>query len=248
MSRNVLILGATSAIAEHAARAFAAAGDTLALAARDTARLGAIAEDLRVRGAPAVHILPKMDALDPRTLGPCVAAAWEILGEVHIALVAHGHLPEQEDCEHDAEAAAREIEINFGSVVRLCTDLANRFQAQGEGVLGVISSVAGLRGRQSNYIYGAAKGGLNIFLQGLRNRLASHEVKVITILPGFVDTPMTADLPKGPLFASAEAVGQRIQRALAAGKPDVLYTPLFWWPIMLIIRLIPEPIFKRLKL
>jgi len=248
MSRNVLILGATSAIAEHAARAFAAAGDTLALAARDTTRLAAIAEDLRVRGTAAVHLLPKMDALDPRSLTQCVAAAWECLHDVDITLIAHGSLPDQEDCELDADAAIREIDINFGSVVRLCTDIANRLEAQGDGVLGVIGSVAGLRGRQSNYVYGAAKGGLNMFLQGLRNRLAATEVKVITLLPGFVDTPMTAGLPKGPLFASAEAVGQRIHRALAAGKPDVLYVPLFWWPILLIIRLIPEPIFKRLKL
>ena len=129
----------------------------------------------------------------------------------------------------------------------MLTLLANQCETQQHGCLAVISSVAGERGRQSNYIYGAAKGGLNLFLQGLRNRLTQAGVTVITIKPGFVDTPMTTAFPKNALFASAETVGAGVYRAIMK-KKDIAYVPSFWRWIMLIIRLIPERVFKRLAL
>ena len=141
----------------------------------------------------------------------------------------------------------KEMTTNFLSVVSIVTPLANKMAEKKAGTIGVISSVAGLRGRKSNYIYGAAKGGLNVYLQGLRNRLTDDGVAVVTILPGFVDTPMTAHIEKGPLFASASTVGKGIHKALLA-KKNVVYLPFFWQWIMLIIRLIPEPIFKKLSL
>jgi len=131
--------------------------------------------------------------------------------------------------------------------VAFLTWLANYFEKRGKGNITVISSVAGDRGRQSNYIYGSAKGALSVFLQGLRNRLAPRGVSVTTIKPGFIDTPMTADIKKGPLFASAELVGTRVYKAMKRGE-SVVYTPFFWRFIMLIIIHIPECIFKRLKL
>ena len=248
MSRTVLILGATSAIAEQTARCFAAEGDRILLGARDPRRLETIADDLRVRGAEAVTVLHAMDAEQPETLGRIIQQALDEAKQIDIALIAHGLLPDQERCELDPGAAEQALQVNFNSVVALCTPLANAMAEQGSGVIGVIGSVAGLRGRQSNYLYGAAKAGTDVFLQGLRNRLFPHGVRVLTILPGFVDTPMTAHLPKGPLFASSEAVGARLHKALSAGKPDVLYVSWFWRWIMLIIRLIPETVFKRMKL
>jgi short-subunit dehydrogenase len=130
----------------------------------------------------------------------------------------------------------------------LLTHLANRFEAQKHGSIAVISSVAGDRGRQSNYVYGTAKGAVTIFLQGLRNRLHKSGVQVLTIKPGFVDTPMTAGIyKKGPLWAAPEAIARSIQSGIEKRR-DVIYTPLFWMGIMSIIKAIPEWIFKKLKL
>ncbi|MCC5850843.1 MAG: SDR family NAD(P)-dependent oxidoreductase [Verrucomicrobia bacterium] len=246
---SVLIFGITSAMAEHTARKFAADGCKIAIAGRNQARVHDIAEDLRVRGAAAIHELPAFDARKPDTLAPCVAAGFEALGQVDIVLIAHGSLPDQDRCAADIDTAISEMEINFLSVLRLCTDIANRLEAlEKPATLGVISSVAGLRGRQSNYLYGSAKGGLNVFLQGLRNRMQPHGIRVVTLLPGFVDSPMTADIEKGPLFVSAEKAGACIHRALVRSAGDIAYIPFFWRWIMLVIRLIPEPLFKRLKL
>lgn len=236
-------------MAEHTARRFAVDGARLALAARDQEKLNTLAADLRVRGAAEVIALPKFDAGEPDNGSLAVEAAFKALETVDIVLIAHGSLPEQKCCEADAEVAAREIETNFTSVVRLCTDLANRLSGQTRpATLAVISSVAGLRGRQSNYVYGAAKGGLNVFLQGLRNRLHPEGVRVVTLLPGFVDTPMTAEITKGPLFVSAEKAGTLIHKALTQSRADIVYVPFFWRLILWVIRAIPETVFKRLKL
>jgi short-subunit dehydrogenase len=133
------------------------------------------------------------------------------------------------------------------SALSFLTLLANYFEKRGTGTLAAISSVAGDRGRQSNYIYGTTKAALSTFLQGLRNRLSSKNVHVLTIKPGFVDTPMTAHLKRGLLFATPEKVAQDIIRAIA-GKKSVLYTPWFWRWIMLAIKMIPETIFRKLRL
>lgn len=231
-------------MAEHTARLLAADGDTLLLAGRDPERLQILADDLKIRGAVEVKTLPPFHAEKPDTFGDLLEAA----GEVDRALIAYGALPDQGVLQNDPEQIRRAMCVNFGSVIDLCTRIAARMEEKGGGTLAVISSVAGLRGRQSNYIYGAAKGGLNFFLQGLRNRLHPKGVRVLTLLPGFVDTPMTADMEKGPLFVSAEKAGKCIHKALTRGKRDVVYVPFFWEGIMLIIRLIPECVFKRLKL
>ncbi|MGA0333953.1 MAG: SDR family oxidoreductase [Kiritimatiellia bacterium] len=244
MPTSTLIIGATSAMAEHCARKLAAEGDRLLLAARSPERLEILAEDLCVRGASEVIILPAFDALDPDSFPELIRAA----GEFERVLIAHGHLPEQSACEQDFSLAATELQINLISVIALCTLIVPVLEQRGGGTLAVISSVAGLRGRQSNFIYGTAKGGLNLYLQGLRNRLFAKGIRVITILPGFVDTPMTADLDKGPLFVSAEKAGACIHHALTQGKGDVVYVPFFWRYILWVIRAIPETLFKRLKL
>lgn len=248
MNRTVLLIGATSAMAEQAARLFAAENATLLLAARDPKRLEDIAADLRIRGATAVQVLPPFDALDPQSHDVLLREALAAAPVLDIVLIAHGSLPDQARCEVDPAAQDEAMEINFSSPVRLCSAFANVLQRQGKGTLGVIASVAGLRGRKSNYVYGAAKGGLITFLQGLRNRLQSHGVRVVTFLPGFVDTPMTAHLPKGPLFASAATAGNILHRQLTRGRADIVYVPFFWRYILLIIRAIPEVLFKRMGL
>mgnify|MGYP000704499895 CR=1 FL=1 len=133
------------------------------------------------------------------------------------------------------------------STISLLTHIANKFEEQGKGTISVISSVAGDRGRQSNYIYGTAKGALNIFMQGLRNRLHRAGVQVLTIKPGFVDTPMTADLSKGILWVQPEKIADDIYQAIKKNKNEI-YTPWFWRPVMMIIKSMPGFVFNRLKL
>lgn len=244
--KKILIIGAASAIAEAAARQWAARGDALFLVGRNGQKLDDIAADLVVRGAVRVGTFA-MDASDVASHASMLDAAVTALGGLDVALIAHGTLPDQKACEASVEKTLREIDNNGLSVVALCTLLANRFEAQGSGSIAVIGSVAGDRGRQSNYVYGAAKGMVARFLQGLRNRLAKKNVQVLTIKPGFVDTPMTAAFRKGPLWAQPADVARGIIVAIDNRKNEV-YLPGFWRLIMLVIRHIPEAIFKKLSL
>lgn len=243
---KILIVGATSAIAAATARLFAESGHDLFLAARDPDKLDATADDLRVRGAGQVKTAT-LDVLDYDRHEAILKSAIDALGGLDSVLLAHGTLPDQAACEQSFDETRRELEINALSSISLLTLVANYFEAEGAGQIAVISSVAGDRGRQSNYVYGAAKGALSTFLQGLRNRLYKSGVHVLTIKPGFVDTPMTAGFEKGPLWASPEQVARGIVRALEK-ETDVTYLPWFWRYIMLVIKLIPERLFKRLSL
>jgi decaprenylphospho-beta-D-erythro-pentofuranosid-2-ulose 2-reductase len=244
--QRILIVGATSAIALAAARLFAQRGDTLHLLARSEERLEALAADLRLRGARAVsHAVFDANVLAQH--GALVEQAAQAMGGIDAALIAHGTLGDQRACEADFALALKEIHTNAISVMSLLTVLANRMEGQRHGTLAVIGSVAGDRGRQSNYVYGAAKGMLDIFLQGLRNRLYKAGVRVVTIKPGFVDTPMTVAFAKGALWATPEGVAARIVKAMDRGWP-VVYTPSFWRLIMTLIRAIPESLFRKLSL
>lgn len=243
---RILIIGATSAIAEATARLYAKQGARLYLLARDEERLATLASDLKISGATETHF-GRFDATDFEHHTASLDNVYAALGHLDLALIAHGTLSDQPACEKDLTLLRREFETNALSVMTLLTDLAQRFSTQGSGTLAVISSVAGDRGRQSNYVYGAAKGAVSLFLQGLRNRLTPHGVQVLTIKPGFVDTPMTASFKKGALWASPEKIANGIVKAVNKQK-DIVYLPGFWRGIMLIIRLIPETIFKKLKL
>jgi decaprenylphospho-beta-D-erythro-pentofuranosid-2-ulose 2-reductase len=244
-TRRVLVVGATSAIATEAARCYAATGARMFLTGRHAERLEAVAADLRVRGAQVVTAV--LEATDRTATARVIDAAWSAYGGLDVALVAHGVLPDQSRCQADADAALASLDVNLLSVIALLTPLANRLEAAGHGTIAVITSVAGDRGRQSNYVYGTAKGGLDRFLQGLRNRLFHAGVAVVTLKPGFVDTPMTAGLRQGPLFASARRAGRAVYQAIERGRP-VAYIPWFWRPIMMIVRALPEAVFKRLRL
>jgi len=244
--KRVLIFGATSAIAEATAREFAARGNALFLVARAADRLSATADDLKVRGAKSVATYV-LNARETERLGAVLEAAVAALGGLDAALIAHGTLSDQKACEQSAALMLDEFSINALSVMALCTELANFFERQRHGTLAVISSVAGDRGRSSNYVYGAAKAAISAFLSGLGQRLRKSDVQVVTIKPGFVATPMTAAFKKGALWAQPGAVAKLIVSAMDRGTP-VLYAPWFWRPVMFVIRAIPERVFRRLSL
>lgn len=245
--RRILIIGATSAIAQATARLYAARGDALFLVARDAERLRAVAEDLNVRGAMRAATAT-LDACDDAAHEPVLDAAERELGGIDVVLIAHGTLSDQARCQASVDLMRREFEVNALSTIALLTRLANRLEPRRAGTLAVISSVAGDRGRQSNYVYGAAKAAVTAFLSGLRQRLAKAHVDVLTIKPGFVDTPMTAGIAnKGALWAQPDRIAAGIVKAIDARR-SVVYLPWFWRWIMLVIRLIPEPLFKRIKL
>ena len=244
--KKILIIGATSAIAEATARLWAQRGEQLFLVGRNAARLDAIAADLRVRGSSKV-LTYVMDANDYTAHVPMLDAAEQALGGLDTVLLAHGTLSDQQACQQSVELTLNEINTNALSAVALLTPIANRFEALKRGSIVVISSVAGDRGRQSNYVYGSAKALVTAFTSGLRQRLAKSGVVVLTVKPGFVDTPMTASFKKGPLWATPARVAHDIDRALCK-RQGLLYTPTFWCLIMAIIRSIPERLFVRIKL
>jgi len=243
---RVLIVGATSAIAGETAKEFAKNGAHLFLTGRNAGHLAAVADDLRVRGAARVETAV-LDVADLTSQGLVIESAFATLGEIDVVLVAHGTLPDQERCQERVEETVKALQVNFTGTIALLTLLANRLQSQRHGCLAVIGSVAGSRGRRTNYVYGAAKGGVEIFLQGLRSRLFQCNVTVLTIKPGFVDTPMTAGLKKNLLFADAGRIGRGIHRAIVRRK-DVVYLPWFWRPIMGVLTSLPEKVLKRLPI
>ena len=244
--QNIFIFGATSAIAEATARLFAEDGGRFFLVARDSAKLQAIAADLRVRGALSTATA-MTDACDFGSHAQLVASAFDTLGRIDNALIAHGSLPDQRACQESVEPLLKEFETNALSVMSLLTPLANQMERQGSGTIAVITSVAGDRGRQSNYVYGAAKGAVALFLQGLRDRLHGAGVNVLTVKPGLVDTPMTARFTKGLLWSDPATVARGIYDAVHRQK-SVVYLPWFWRPIMYALRALPETVFRRLRL
>lgn len=244
---TVLILGATSSIARHTAAAFATRGYDLCLAARDQDEVQRIGSDLRLRHGVNVQSV-QFDAADSGSTGKMMDIVMdEAFGDLSGVVLCFGTLGVQEEAQDNAQVTRDIISVNFTAAAGLLTPLANHFEERGRGFIATISSVAGDRGRQSNYVYGSAKGGLSIFLQGLRQRLAKSGVSVTTIKPGFVDTRMTFGLPGMFLVADPADVGEGIVRAIEKRK-SVAYIPGFWRWIMLIIKLIPEKIFVRLKL
>jgi len=241
--KKILIIGATSAIAEATARIWAQRGDELFLVARNEERLKIISKDLNVRGAPEVHSYC-MDANNFDRHSSILDKVFEVSGAIDIVLIAHGTLSNQKECEHSIELTMQEIKTNALSVIALLTHLANRFEKQGTGTIAVISSVAGDRGRASNYVYGSAKAMVTTFTSGLRQRFYKSGVAVVTIKPGFVDTPMTAKFKKGLLWAKPETVAEKIVCAIDKRKDEV-YVPAFWWAVMAVIKTLPTWIAQR---
>jgi len=244
--KRILIIGATSSIAEHCARIWAARGEALHLVARNEQHVQVIASDLKVRGASKVTTyVTDLNTMDKHE--ELLDVADNALEGVDIVLIAHGTLSNQKSCELSVHETLAEIQTNALSTISLLTLIANRFEAKKVGTIAVISSVAGDRGRASNYVYGSAKAMVTAFTSGLRQRLHKSNVAVVTIKPGFVDTPMTAEFKKGLLWAKPTAVAATIVRAIDAKKNE-LYVPAFWWAAMTTIDMIPQALFKRINL
>lgn len=245
--KKVLIIGATSRIAEEAARIWAQRGDHLFLVGRSAQKLEDIARDLTVRGAPRVGI-HVIDANDFAAHAAMYEAARTFLQGLDTVLIAHGSLPDQRACEQSMERMLHELTTNGLSTVSLLRLAANDLERQRAGAIGVISSVAGDRGRQSNYVYGSAKALVSTFASGLAQRLHPAGVTVVNFKPGFVDTPMTAQFKKGLLWAQPASVAASMVRTLDGKGSGGRYLPGFWKPIMAIIRAIPDRVFVRMKL
>ena len=243
---KMLICGATSAIAAETARRFASCGAQFFLVDRSPQKLTNIASDLTAMGAAQVDTLI-LDLAELHRHQELIQEAVSRMGGIDIALIAHGTNSNQRACESTVAETLKELTVNFTSTISLLTLLANYFEKRRDGCIAVITSVAGDRGRKKHYVYGAAKGGVSVFLQGLRNRLADAGVSVIDLRPGFVDTPMTASVKKNFLFATPSRAGSAIHRAIQRRK-DVAYVPWWWRPIMGVVTSIPEFVFKRLNI
>lgn len=249
--QRIVIVGATSAIAEHCTRLWIADGPvTLDLIARDRQKLDAIAADLRVRGPLSeirTHILDSADFTDPAAIA---ALADRITAEhpPDIVLIAHGSLPDQAACQTDLTAMREALVTNAVSPALFAEAFAGHLQRAGRGTLALIGSVAGDRGRKSNYVYGAAKGLVARYAQGLQHRFAGSAVKIVLIEPGPTATPMTAHLAqRGVRLASAEAVARAMVAGIAKGKA-VIYAPAIWRLIMQVIRHLPATVFNRMDI
>jgi NAD(P)-dependent dehydrogenase (short-subunit alcohol dehydrogenase family) len=244
--QNIIVLGATSAMAEAACRLWVEQGAHILLVGRNTARLEEIAADLRVRGGQAeTHVA---DLASPEAAKSFREMA-DRLGAVDVVLLAYGILGDQAKAEAETQEALDIIAANFSSAAAWCLEAANVLERQGRGKLIVIGSVAGDRGRASNYVYGAAKGGLAVLVQGIAHRLANSGAAAVLIKPGFVDTPMTAHIAsKGPLWAKPDAIGKTIIRAAERSSSPIVYAPGFWRVIMTVIRATPSPLFHKTKL
>ncbi|MFP4599593.1 MAG: SDR family oxidoreductase [Persicimonas sp.] len=242
----VLILGATSPIARAVAEEYADRGESVVLAARDVDEAERIASDVRIRFEVDTWAKP-FDALDFDRHEPFIDEVEAECGPIEVALLAFGDMGDQEAAEHDFERAKRVIDVNYTGAASLCEAIARPMVERGRGSIVGISSVAGDRGRKSNYFYGSAKGAFSLYLQGLRNRLNDHGVHVMTVKLGFVDTRMTYGMDTAIPIASPEKVARAIRRAQAR-KADAFYYPHFWRGIMGIIKAIPEKLFKKLSL
>ena len=243
----ILILGATSTIADAIAREFASHDSNLVLVARNVDELESRASDLRLRYGVTVRTL-QFDALAFETHSAVIESCMNGSDDPpEGAILCFGYLGDQRLAQEDFSEGRTIFDTNFTAAVSLIEVLAGRFEERKSGFICALSSVAGDRGRQSNYMYGASKGALSRYLQGLRNRLAKSNVRVITIKPGIVDTRMTYGHKASLLMSSPERVAKGVYAAIKKRK-DVAYVPWFWRPLMFVIRNIPERIFKRLSL
>lgn len=246
--KRIVIIGATSAIAEHCARLWVQNQPVdLTLVGRDTQRIERVATDLKVRSPQSQIRVVQAEFLDPEAIDATVENIVQS-GNVDIVLIAHGSLPDQADCQDDLQACREALDVNGVSPVLYAEAFAKQMAKADHGTIALIGSVAGDRGRKSNYVYGAAKGLVTRYAQGLQHRFAGTGVKVVLIKPGPTDTPMTANFKgKGAKLAPVEGVAKQIVEGVEAGKP-VIYAPGKWWLIMMIIRHLPSLIFNNMDI
>ncbi len=245
--KKIVVLGATSGIVLEVQRQLARRRCELLLVARSPQRLAALQADLLIRGASQV-LTYSADLSSIVQHNGILEFAFREFPDFDTVLLAYGSMHNQKDSQASIPVLLEELQVDFVSAAAILTPFAAELERRRAGCIAAITSVAGDRGRRSNYVYGSAKGGLSLFLQGLRSRLHPAGVRVITIKPGPVQTPMTDGLPHAARFADPEHVARDIVRSLERRSPDVLYTPTIWRYIMTAVRLLPEGIFKRLPL
>jgi len=245
--KKVIVLGATSGIALEVQRQLAQRACELLLVTRSSERLAALRSDLIARGAPLV-LTYSAELSFVAQHEAVMEFVRQKFPDFDTVLLAYGSMHNQKDSEISIPMLSEELQVDFVSAAAILTLFAAELERRCTGCIAAITSVAGDRGRRSNYVYGSAKGGLSLFLQGLRSRLYPVGVSVITIKPGPVQTPMTDGLPHAARFADPRQVARDIVRSLAQRSPDILYTPRIWRYIMIAIRWVPEAIFKRLPL
>lgn len=245
--KRIVIIGGSSSIAEHCARLWVESSVDLTLVGRDIRRLEQVAADLRVRSPQSMIDTLEAGFVDAAAIRIAVDAAFS-RGKIDIALIAHGSLPDQGSCQVDLEVCQKTLEINGISPALYAEAFAARMEKYDHGTVALVGSVAGDRGRKSNYVYGAAKGLIARYAQGLQHRLSGSGVKVVLIKPGPTDTPMTAHLKvEGMRLARVETVARCIVKGIDAGS-SVIYAPSKWWLIMLVIQHIPGFIFRKLEI
>jgi decaprenylphospho-beta-D-erythro-pentofuranosid-2-ulose 2-reductase len=246
--KKIVIVGATSAIATHAARIWAQRGHAeFVLLGRDSSRLNRVAEDLKARGTQNSAQTLVINFTDPEGIQRIVKQVVSE-GAADIVLIAHGSLGDQQRAQHDLVYAQDELMVNGVSAVLFAEAFAAAFESIGRGTLAVIGSVAGDRGRKSNYVYGAAKGLVTRYMQGLQHRFAGSAIKVVLIKPGPTETPMTAALVANGLKAApVDEVAQSMVAAIDRGAPEA-YVPGKWWVIMMIIRHLPRFVFNKMNI
>lgn len=245
--KRIVVFGATSSIAQALIKLYAEESVHLYLIARNELKLTTFVSDLRIRHPHLKINTFVIDLADTSQHKQLIKNIYDELDHVDVALLTYGCLIEQKTSELSYDTALHVFNINLLSVISLLTYLSNEMEKQKHGTIAVITSVAGDRGRQSNYVYGAAKGGLTLFLQGLRNRLYKSHVHVVTIKPGMIDTPMTKEFKKGLLWSKPEYISQQIKNGIEAGA-NIIYTPKYWFYIMALIKSLPEFVYKKLKL
>lgn len=246
--KRIVIIGATSAIAEHCARIWASESlYEIVLVGRNQEKIERVASDIKVRAPDSTITIIMADFLDPTQIQTVVDQIFST-GNVDIVLVAHGSLPDHEACQLDLKLCSEALAINGISPVLFAEAFALHMQKANSGTLAVIGSVAGDRGRKSNYVYGAAKGLLTRYVQGLQHRFANTKVKVVLIKPGPTDTPMTAHLKHtGAKLAAVDHVARDIVRGIENGQ-RVVYTPKIWAGIMMVIRHLPYFVYTRMDI
>jgi len=243
---KIIIIGATSAIARSTARLYAEQNSQIFLVGRDEGRLRELKADLELRGANSIENLT-LDITNCNEHANVINKSIQFLGHIDIAIICHGSLPDQKKCESNFREIEKAININGLTTISFCTEISKQLELQKAGTLAVITSVAGDRGRQPNFIYGAAKSMVSTYLQGLRGKLLPFDVHVIDIKPGLVDSPMTAKFEKGALWSTPELVAIDIVSGIKK-KRHTIYTPSYWRFIMAAVCSIPEVIFKKIKI
>lgn len=245
--KNILILGANSAMAKALIRRLAGPDCRLILASRNLAELRKTAADAAIRGQGPQPLVLEFDALRLESHARFAREVMRRVKALDEVYVFFGALHPQDEAQKDFRLAQEILTANYTGAVSILEQLAPHLERRKQGLIVGVSSVAGDRGRQSNYLYGSAKAGFSTYLQGLRNRLSRSNVHVLTVKPGFVDTPMTKHLKKGLLFASPDAIARGLIKAVRKRR-NVVYLPGYWRWIMLVVRAIPETIFKKLKM